>query len=229
MKKIPMLATMALMLMVGCSKDTLADAGQDYVQLEESSKIDLKGKGNNFSGNGYDFISFYSNSTVNGNFVMNGLETESNGLPTVAYLLRQGTFSGSITGYGKIKSSLSTYEFSSCVRSATDLTPECSVGEPWMFEVVAEGTLALGTRDYCSITITGNIYPWYYPEFGYYGGILGGTATTHSGAGKLKGLDNKSFSVYSGAPNGPTINLETGTITLRINDYEQMQGISGLQ
>lgn len=222
----PMLAIMALMLMVGCSKDTLIDAEQDYVQLEESSKTELKGKGNTFSGNGYDFISFYSTSTVNGNFVMNGLETESNGLPTVVYLLRQGTFSGNISGYGRIKSSLSTYEFSSCVRSATDLTPECSVGEPWMFEVVAEGTLALGTRDYCSITITGNIYPWYYPEFGVYGGLFGGQATIHSGAGKLKGLNNKSFSVYS--MGRPGVNLEMGTITFDINDYEQMQGISGL-
>ena len=214
MKKIPMLAAMALMLMFGCSKDTLTDAEQDYVQFEESSKTDLTGKGKSFSGN--VSLNFMSNSTINTDFI-------TDCLPDGTYLLRQGTFSGKINGYGKINSSLSSYEFISC-----EELPNNTINNrpPYVYALVAEGTLALSTRDYCKITITGILEPYFYAEYGYYGALFTGTATTYAGFGKLKALDNKNFTAYNGTNRGgagPTVNLETGVISLWFSDYEYMQ------
>lgn len=213
MKRIPMLAVLALLMMTGCSKDTLIEAEQDYMQLEVSSKTDLTGKGKTFSGAGFDFIEFISNSISNQEFVEEGLSLD----PQI-YMLKLGNFNGSITGYGKIKPTMSPYTFTSFTVTDADTPPEC--GYTVMYVVTAEGTLALGTRDYCSITITGKIYPWYYSEFGFYGGLFSGTATTHSGAGKLKALDNKDFEVYNlgNGKTGPAVNLETGVISLVIRD-----------
>ena len=82
-----------------------------------------------------------------------------------------------------------------------------------MYQLIAEGTISLGTRDNCSIRITGNVYPWYYTDIQFDGGLFIGTATTSSGTGKLKNF-NKTFEIYS---NG-RINLTTGEIPLNIRE-----------
>lgn len=208
MKKIPMLAAMVLMLMAGCSKDSLIDAGQDSA-TNESSLAALKGQQGNKPGSEVIQISFTSNSTGTSDFV-------SGCFPEGRNLLRLGNFSGKLSGYGKINTSLSTYAFVSCEKLLIDPP---NVGEPYRYAVVAEGTLAVGPNDYCSITIRGSIYPWYNAENGVDSGNFIGGATTHSGVGKLKGLDNKSFEVYNAlVRNGPAINLETGTISLWIRE-----------
>ena len=215
MKKVQFLSVVALLVTFGCSKDSVMDSQQDALALEVRSKTDLTGKGKTFSGAGFDFIEFFSNSISNQEFVAEGLSLD----PQI-YMLKLGNFNGSISGYGKIKPTLSPYTFTSFTETDADTPPEC--GYTVMYVVTAEGTLALGTRDYCSITVTGKIYPWYYNEFGFYGGLFTGTATTHSGVGKLKALDNKNFEVYNlgNGKTGPAVNLETGDISLIVRDIK---------
>jgi len=210
MKKMHLLAAMALLMVFGCSKEEWIDAEKDSA-VTGGSLTASKAKERSKPGNGVNEISFFSNSTGTADFV-------TDCLPEGRRLLREGNFSGSINGYGKIKSGLSTYLIVSCTILPIDPP---NIGEDWMYAIVAEGRLATGPNDYCSITVTGNIYPWYDPEIGFDYGFFIGQAITHSGVGRLQGLDNKGFSVYSGAPNGPTINLETGSIRLRFSDYGQ--------
>ena len=210
MKKKHLLAIVALLMVFGCSKEEWT-ATETESAVSESGLIASRGKGGSKPGNGVNLISFESNSTGTADFV-------TGCLPEGRRLLREGNFSGSLSGFGKIKSGLSNYEIVSCDELPIDPP---NVGEPHMYTIEVKGMLATGPNDYCSITVTGNIYPWYDPEIGYDSGLFMGQATTHSGAGKLKGLDNKSFSVHSGDGKGPTINLESGTIRLRYSDYGQ--------
>lgn len=211
MKTIKILAVMALLMTFGCSKDEVTNI-EDSNVFEEGNLSLINGEKRTNTDSGISSIVFYSNSVVNTKFV-------DSGLPTGKFLLKQGNFSGNLSGFGKLNTNLSKYEIISCKELPADIPPEC--GEPLMYAVVASGKLALGSRDYCDITITGNIYPWNYTEYGFYGGTFVGKVITNGGVGKLKGLNNKSFEVYSGSPKGPTINLDEGTITLRISDYGQ--------
>lgn len=212
MKKIQISTLLAFLIMFGCSKDDMANTEQDSAVFEEGNLTWVNGERRTKINSGISSIVFYSNSMVNTNFV-NGC------LPTGKFLLKQGSFSGNLSGFGKLNANLSRYEITLCEELPADTPPEC--GYTVMYTLVASGKLALGSRDYCNITITGNIYPWYYDQFGYYGGQFDGTAITSSGVGKLKGLNNKTFTVYNNYANGPTINLETGTIALRISDFGQ--------
>jgi hypothetical protein len=211
MKKIKILAVMALLMTFGCSNEDLINTEQNSEVLEGNLSL-INGERKNNPNNGVSSIVFYSNSIVNTNFV-------SDCLPEGLDLLKQGNFSGNLSGFGKLNANLSRYQFISCEEWPIDSPP--NYGEPLMYKIVTQGKLALGSKDYCDITITGNIYPWYYTEYGFYGGVFIGTAITKSGVGKLKGLNNKSFEVYSGSPKGPTINLDEGTIALRISDAGQ--------
>jgi len=211
MKRIKILAFIALILMFGCSKDDVTNI-EDSNVFEEGNLSSVNGERRTNTSSGISSIVFYSNSIVNTKFITGCLPTGKN-------LLKEGNFSGNLSGFGKLNVNLSRYQFVSCEELPIDSPP--NYGEPLMYKIVAQGKLALGSRDYCDITITGNIYPWYYTEYGFYGGVFIGTAITKSGVGKLKGLNNKSFEVYSGSPKGPTINLDEGTITLRISDAGQ--------
>ena len=87
-----------------------------------------------------------------------------------------------------------------------------------MYALVAEGTIALSTRDQCKITITGNLYPWFYEDTGIDGALFIGTATTHDGTGKLGGFDRE-FEVYSWCSSYcPGINLAIGEFNLVIRE-----------
>lgn len=210
MKKIQILSLIALFIALGCSNDDMGNTEQDSAVFEEGNLTWVNGERRTNTSSGISSIVFYSNSIVNTNIV-------SDFLPTGQKLLKQGTFSGNLSGFGKLNANLSRYEIISCKELPADTPPEC--GYSLMYAVVASGKLALGSRDHCDITITGNIYPWNYTEYGFYGGQFAGKAITNGGVGKLKGLNNKSFEVYSGSPKGPTINLDEGTITLRISDF----------
>lgn len=211
MKKNHFLAIMALLMVFGCSKDQWTDTELESA-TSENGMIASKGKGGTKPGNGVNLISFESNSTGTADFV-------TNCLPEGRNLLRKGAFSGSLAGFGKIKSSLSTYEIVSC--EALAINPP-NAGEPLMYSIVAEGKLATGPNDYCSITFTGNIYPFYDSERGFDSGTFIGSAKAFSGVGKLKGLDNKSFEVYNGLMESRSgINLQTGNIRLWFSDYGQ--------
>jgi len=203
MKKIQILAFMALIMVFGCSKDEVINTEQNSIALEESNFTGSSGERKTNPNNGLSYISFFSNSIINTEFV-NGC------LPTDLHLLKQGNFSGNITGFGKIKTSLSTYEIVSCVENS---------GNHPLYSIVAQGMIALSSRDYCSITITGYFDVSDDTSYGFVYGAFNGNATTYSGVGKLKGLDYKSFEVYSGSPKGPTINLDEGTMTLRISNF----------
>lgn len=213
MKKIQILSLIALFIALGCSKDEMANTEQNTSVLEESNLTVSKGERRDNLSSGLNYITFFTNS-VDGNYI-------TSPLPTGYKLQKNGYFSGTINGFGKLNTNLSRYEIIFCEELPADTPPEC--GYTVMYTLVASGKLALGSRDYCNITITGNIYPWYYDQFGFYGGQFIGTAITNSGVGKLKGLDNKTFAIHNGYVNGqgPTINLETGTIALRISDFGQ--------
>lgn len=211
MKKIPMLAAMALLLMVGCTKDSLIDSEQDSV-LNESGLTALKGQQGSkpVNGNANIQLLFTSNSTGTADFFPGCLAEGRN-------LLRLGNFSGKLSGYGKINATLSTYAFEYC-EVLPAVPPNYIEGEPYVYTLEARGTLALGPNDYCSITFSGTIYPWYYTELGIDGGTFIGTAETFAGQGKLKGLENKTYFVTGSNSFGPSVNLETGAIMLRFEE-----------
>lgn len=160
--------------------------------------------------NGVSSISFFANSIDNDVFY-----TGANCLPEGRNILLHGTFNGKLAGYGKINSSLSMFTFTSCEELPINPPNE---REPLMYALVAEGTLALGTRDQCQITITGNLYPWFYEETERDGGVFTGTATTHDGTGKLSGFD-RVFEVYDWwTKSGNRLDLTSGEIILVIQE-----------
>lgn len=205
MKKIGFqIVVLALLLIMACSKDDLITTEQDLFSVEKNNQAIVNGNRAGSVNTSVSGISFFSNSIKNDKFI-------NDCLPSTRKLLEQGTFSGKMAGIGAINSSLSYYSFTSCKEAPTDSPP--NYGEPLMYKLIANGKIYISTRDYCSITITGNVYPWYYTDIQFDGGLFTGKATTYSGIGKLKNL-NKTFEVYS---NG-RINLETGEISLNIRD-----------
>lgn len=212
MKKIQFLAVMALFMTFGCSNEDLINTEQDSDVFEEGNLSSVNGERKNNPNNGVSSIWFFGVPIENSPFI-------SDCFPEGLNLLKQGYFSGKITGYGKINTSLSTYEFSSssCEKLPSDLDPIYDY-DPEMYAVEALGTLVLGPRDYCNITITGNVYTFYSVGDGYYSGSFVGNAIFSSGVGKLKDFDNKNFSVGQDSRFG-RINLETGIIPLHIHEW----------
>jgi hypothetical protein len=204
MKKFSFLALVALLMIFGCSKEEIINTEQEPFSTEENNQPVVNGNKSGSVNSRYGMISFFSTSIKNNEFV-NGC------LPSPRKLLKQGTFIGNIQDFGKINSSLSRYTFSYCKEAPIDSPP--NYGEPLMYKLIGDGKIYLSTRDYCSITITGNVYPWYYTDIQFDGGLFIGKATTSSGVGKLNNF-NKTFEVYS---NG-RINLTTGEIPLNIRD-----------
>ncbi|MDO9261083.1 MAG: hypothetical protein Q7U08_03995 [Flavobacteriaceae bacterium] len=206
------IAAVMLLLTISCSKDNLIDTEQTPFSVDENNQI-VNGErksGNESMGSG-TIMSFISTSIDNKVYIKACLPTGRN-------LLQQGNFSGSLAGVGKINSNLSTYKFISCEEAP--INPPNS-GEPLMYKLRAEGKILISTRDYCSITLTGNLYPWYYTNYGFDGGTFIGLATMQSGEGKLKVLNNKNFNVYKQEISyaDPGINLATGKIRLHFSDF----------
>lgn len=200
MKRIKILAFMALIMTFGCSNEELTDT----LKNEETNKEDII----NGLLRARPVISFTSHS-LDGNNVPCEFAEDWFILP------QNGYFSGFIHGYGKINSSLSTYQFEeTCEIIESGNPPEWNV--PYFYGVKASGTLALSLNDSCTITFTGILYPTY-PN---YVTTCGGEAIISEGVGKLKGLDGmrfKFFNYYS-RKREHSINLDEGTISLKFTD-----------
>jgi hypothetical protein len=211
MKKYHVLSFIALTIMFSCSKENI-NTDMDSLRSESSNLYSQNGVFHAKAPSIVTPIVFYSSSKEDEIFFLNAC------LPTGRKLLKNGSFNGNLKGFGNINPSLSPYE----------IVPPCEMlpidppneGESFIYSVVLVGKVALSSRDYCKVTIRGNIYPGYLPSLGYDVGSFIGKAITESGAGKLKGLNNKIFDVYSGSPQGPTINLVTGTMVLRISETQ---------
>ena len=218
MKNLGFIAVMALLMMFGCSKDEVITTEQEPFSVEKNSQPVINGEKGPTNGNsGVGGISFFCTSNKDGDFIKEWTQEAVNPYPNIKLdrkLLRNGTFKGNLSGYGKINSTLnSTYTFISCEPALIDCPPNC--GEPMMYKLIADGTIYISTRDYCSITITGNLYPWYYTDIRFDGGLFIGTATTHGGAGKLKNF-NKTFWIWRSGMDRSGINLTTGEMALNI-------------
>lgn len=214
MKKLRILAVLTLLMMSGCSKEEVTTSEQEPFSVEKNNQPVINGARPGSATMSVSGISFFSSSIKDGEF-LTGCIPNNRITNAERKLLRNGTFSGKIVGIGTINSSLSKYTFSSCAEADIDSPP--NAGEPKMYNLIADGKIYLSTRDYCSITITGNVYPWYYTDIQFDGGLFIGKATTHSGVGKLKNF-NKTFEVYSFGMSSPGINLTTGEMVLNIRD-----------
>lgn len=233
MKNLGFIAVVALLMMFGCSKDNLIVTEQDSIVVDENNQTIINGERGSTKGatSPGAIMSFGSTSISN---INNFKWTQEKGDPYPIIelnriLMLDGTFSGKLGSYGRINSSLSYYKFNSPELVPIDSPP--NYGEPEMVSVISEGKIYINISDYCSITMTGNVYPWYYsPETNSWlsatwdGGLFIGTATIN-GYGKLSNLNNKKFSVYSNNIGSPGINLETGAIRLDFSDYEYLNGI----
>ena len=211
MKNIGFIAVTALLMMFGCSKDELIITEQEPFSVENNNQTVVNGKRPVSVNSMGSRISFLSTSIKNGELLIGCIPNNSI-TNTERKILKTGTFKGTLKDYGKINSSLSWYTFSSCIEA--DINPP-NKGEPKMYKLIAEGKIYLNSRDYCSITIVGNLYPWYYTDIQFDGGVFIGSATTSSGVGKLKNF-NKTFEVYSSGDFN--INLKTGEIGLNIRE-----------
>ncbi|HCE55223.1 MAG: hypothetical protein APF83_13130 [Lutibacter sp. BRH_c52] len=202
---------------MGCSKDEAITNEQEPFSIEENNQPIVNGNKPGLVNAKFGTISFFSTSIKNGDFIKEWTQEAVNPYPNIKLdrkLLRNGTFKGNLSGFGKINSTLnSTYTFISCEPALIDCPPNC--GEPMMYKLIADGTIYISTRDYCSITITGNLYPWYYTDIQFDGGLFIGTATTHSGYGKLKNF-NKTFWIWRKGMDRRGINLTTGEMSLDI-------------
>ncbi len=218
MKNLGFIAVLALLMMFGCSKDEVITTEQEPFSVEKNNQPVINGARPGSATMSVSGISFFSSSIKNDLFIKQWTQEDKVLYPYLTLnrnILSQGNFSGKLSGYGTINSSLSRYTFSSCIEAPIDSPP--NYGEPLMYKLIADGIIYIGTRDYCSITITGNLYPWFNAESNFDGGLFIGKATTHSGFGKLKNF-NKTFEVYRSGVNIYNINLKTGEIGLNIRD-----------
>jgi len=220
MKKFGILAVLAMSMMFSCSKDEVITTEQVPISVEKNSQPIINGEKGPTNGNsGVGGISFFSTSNKDGDFIKEWTQEAVNPYPNIKLdrkILRNGTFRGKLNGYGTINSTLSSsYTFASCEPAPIDCPPNC--GEPLMFKLIGYGTIYISTRDYCSITITGNLYPWYYTDIRFDGGFFIGIATTYGGAGKLKNF-NKPFWIWRSGMDRSGINLTTGEISFDIRE-----------
>src|SRR6056300_1437119 len=136
MKKIQILSLIALFIALDCSNDDMGNTEQDTAVFEEGKfSFIYIGEQQSKPNNGVSSITFYSNS-VDENYV-------TNPFPTGFKLQKKGYFSGTIKGFGRIKSKLTTYEIISCDK--LPINPP-NIGEPDMYALVIQGILALGPR-----------------------------------------------------------------------------------
>ena len=204
MKTIKILAIITLIMIFGCSNEELYNSDPDTLKNEETNKEDL--------------INGLLRETTVISFTSYSLD--GNNVPCEFYedwfkLPQSGYFSGKIVGYGKINSSLSTYQFEETCELIESPNPK-EWDVPYFYGVKASGTLALSPNDRCTITFTGILYPTY-PN---YITDFNGEAITSEGVGKLKGLDGmrfKFFNYYS-RKREHSINLEEGTISLKFSN-----------
>lgn len=196
MKKLQILAVMALVMTFSCSNEDLINTEQDSTLLEENSLAVKNGERRGDPGGEVTAINFVSNSIENGIFIKDSCLISPYPL-LERKLLKYGMFSGSIEGYGKINPKLSEYEIVDCKLIPNDgRNPERYI-EDNMYELTMVGRISLSVREYCTIKIVGNVYPINWSEYtggehawmNFDGGEFEGIGTITSGVGKLSGLN----------------------------------------
>ncbi|MDP2069695.1 MAG: hypothetical protein Q8K04_12125 [Lutibacter sp.] len=201
MKKFKFLAVMALFMVFGCAKDEVITDEHKLFSEENNQSVNWK------SGVG-PRINFYGTSNESGGYydLLKNPTTDAD-----RKLLKKGTFSGKLPGFGHIKFKVSTYEFSTPEETVSQKNDSIYCDESG-YLLTAEGKIILESRDSCSISITGYLCTTADNFAGF-----SGVAKTHSGVGKLKNF-NKWFKVYQNGISSPGINLTTGEIRLYLSE-----------
>ena len=203
---------LALLFVLGCSNEELVDnPTQDNLLSRNNGNKSIRFDGNSTSSDIY----YYYLTELND-------ETDAMSLERAKFI-RDGQFSGHITGCGKIISSSSTYKFSAPQGFTNpNYNPTDSYNEfTHNYNISATGKISVGRSDSCDITITGVLEPYYYasPEYtdvNIFGGLIGdGIATITNGTGRLKNM-NGTYLVQRSGFNFSGINLTTGQISLWI-------------
>lgn len=219
-KTVFQIAVAVMLLMVGCAKDELIDEASENKQLKKGSSTNTQVSSIGFTGN-----SLYNNDF----FILEELNDGSK-------IMKNGKISGSITGFGKINASLSTYKFTSI--SSYENT---SAGQhydwyalEYNYILVGSGRVYLNSVDYFEFIITegwynpGNSSPGVVTPEIYHGGIFicnnagQGAAKVTVASGKFEAFAGRPLEVYR-AYGYTGINRETGKLDLafvcRLTDY----------
>lgn len=160
---------LTVLLMMGCSKDELID------DTSENSQSLKSGRGDGGT-NGWNFTEFYGTSTAT-EYLTICLLNEITGLPeNCGRKLRvNGYFSGNLPGYGKINPKLSKYTISFLDPSHPSAVNEIYGDpdiyalyddksytdriEPYLYNIVIRGSVALSTNDSFTLTVTAELFP----------------------------------------------------------------------
>ena len=201
---------LAVMLLMGCSKDELFN---DAVENNQLMKGSTKGMGVTFIGTSSDDEVFIPICPPN---------SETCGRK----LHENGNFSGNITGYGKINPELSKYSLkvTEIIKNQYYGNPLYPREEEWSYKIEAKGKVILSASDYFNITITGYLITYEPLKDGrwIYGSVFTGNGKTDTDEGSRGGK----FLNYTGeffvkwnilnGTNFKGINLETGEISLNL-------------
>jgi hypothetical protein len=204
------IAVLALLLIMGCSKDELINDASENNQLKQGFW-----QGMNFESISKNDENFYTTTPV--------IYTVQN---TQKLMLKNGSFFGSIQGKGKINQSSSYYTIDDLTQIPYKNFPLNSPQE-FCYQMTASGKICITEKDYCLVDITGLIFiPQYrpsnyyqnHPNEVYYAFTLGdGIITMHHGAGKLKDI-NRTLKVFQGG-NAYDTDLSIGQIRLKYFEH----------
>lgn len=242
MKKIEILAVVALLMMFGCSKDNLIDIEQDSIIVEENKHFengDIGSRRGDGGINGWNFVEFYGTST--GTESLTICLPDSFGLPGMdcgRKLLKNGNFSGNLPGYGKINSSLSPYTvkfrepqweewplYQNAEHYALYSDPILTARfEKYFYNIEIIGTVATSAKDSFKFKIIGVLRPMVPDTSGtiikgsWFFGLM---MEISEGKGKFENYTqtfyNCSTTQISGT-NFSGVNLETGEMSLFVNN-----------
>lgn len=218
MKKIQILAVVALLMMFGCSKDNLIDAEQDSIIVEDNNQLinsdrgpikdnwgvgtGLWLRGSSDLGGSYEFLNWSENDVYLG-------------VP-VLKILTEGNFSGKLIGYGKINEILSNYTITiESVESNEDFGNEDNCSGQYFYNLKIIGSIYLSDKNssYFTFTLMGK----FYTNYSTYSLTYIGKNIPNSLTGNITYGDGK-FLNFEKPINGIVWcdNLETGIISLRI-------------
>lgn len=182
-----------LLLLMGCSQDELINDASENNQLKKGSP-------------GTTALSSFR---VYGNSIYDNSFFELKELGDDSKILRNGKFSGSISGIGKINSSLSTYNFESYTTK-----PNNNIGNKYYtplspyYLLLGKGKVYINSVDFFEFEITEGLYeagnwaPGYITTDLYMGGIFicnnvgQGTAHITIASGKFKAFAGRPLEVY---------------------------------
>ena len=245
MKKLGILVVIALIMMFGCSKEEMTNTEQELFSVENNKQPNIGAKRGDGGANGWNFVEFYGTSRMVKDSILTICLTDSiTGLSMdcCRKLLKLGNFSGNLPGYGKINSSLSFYTINFVDKNNPseyftlygdeeyyDLFNDKSYTdriEPYFYNIVISGTVALTVNDSFKFTITGELYPME-PLYDINTGIIKGSGfigterVISERKGKFKNYTQTFYNCGSTLIDGTNfqgVNLETGEMSLYVNN-----------